>query len=55
MCTLCKSKRMDNIKMNKISGENIHEGEYPIKNDSDEGKCKLKISAALSLCQSAIQ
>jgi hypothetical protein len=41
---------MDNIKMNKVSEENIHEEEYPIKNASDEGKCKLKNSAALSLC-----
>jgi hypothetical protein len=46
---------MDNIKMNKICEENIHEEEYPIRNSSDEGKCKLKLSAALSLCYSAIQ
>lgn len=49
ICTLCNSKDMGNIKMNEISEENIHEEEYPIINVSCEG-CKLKISAALSLC-----
>jgi hypothetical protein len=36
VCTSYSSKVMDNIKVNKISEENIHEEESPVRNASDE-------------------
>jgi hypothetical protein len=33
---------MDNIKMNKISEEIVHEEEYHVTIASEDGKCKLK-------------
>jgi hypothetical protein len=36
LCTSCRSKIMNSIRMNKISEENIHEEESPVRNASDE-------------------
>jgi hypothetical protein len=36
LCTSYTSKVMDNIKVNKVSGENIHVQESPVRKASDE-------------------
>jgi hypothetical protein len=36
LCTSCRSKVMDSIKVNKICEVDIHEDESPVRNASDE-------------------
>jgi hypothetical protein len=40
---------MDSIKVNKISEENIHEGESPIRIFSDEHFCEVQVDLSCSV------